>query len=184
MATGDDNATHLEPTSEELAPFPTIAETIFANTVTMPPFWPDMPAVWFATLEAIFRNHQITREDTKYFFIVGQLDLKTATEVEDIIMEKPKEQPYLKLKQALISRFTETDMNKIRFRLETEKIDGRKPSLFLRRLKVLAGASFPEEELKNIWLKSIPPERRIYLFCRPMSLDEMGEAADKIYDIL
>lgn len=183
MATGENNASHNLGAGTSEATL--ISHILFAHTVNMRPFWHDMPALWFAKLEANFSIHQITGEDTKYDFTVSQLDGKTASVVEDIIMQKPLEEPYSKLKQELISRFTETDMNRIRQRLETQEIGDKKPSCFLRSLKVLAGDSFPEEELKSIWLNKLPLTYRIVYYGRqPMSLDQMVEMADELYDVL
>jgi hypothetical protein len=51
----------------------------------LPIFWPDRPAVWFAQVEAQFELAAITRQKTKFNYVVSQLNQQQAAEVEDII---------------------------------------------------------------------------------------------------
>jgi hypothetical protein len=49
------------------------------------PFWAERPAVWFAQAEAQFNLAGISSEQTKFCYVISQLDQLSASEVEDII---------------------------------------------------------------------------------------------------
>jgi hypothetical protein len=49
------------------------------------PFSAERPAVWFAKAEAQFTLAGINVEQTKFCYVISQLDHRYASEVEDII---------------------------------------------------------------------------------------------------
>lgn len=153
-------------------------------SIRTPPFCKDRPALWFASLEAQFTINHITVETTKFSFAVAHLDTNCTREVEDIIIDPPKTLPYTTLKNAIISRFSESYEEKIRRLLEKEQIGDRKPSFFLRHLRSLAGTSFPDDLLKSIWTSRLPRQLQIILTAqREQGLQEVAELADKLIEI-
>ena len=42
------------------------------------PFWPEKPAVWFAQLEGQFVLSNITKDSTKFYYVISQLENKYA----------------------------------------------------------------------------------------------------------
>ncbi|GFU26997.1 hypothetical protein NPIL_115721 [Nephila pilipes] len=52
----------------------TFDPSVAAVTVKPPPFWTDIPGLWFAHVETQFHTNKITVEETKYFTIVGALE--------------------------------------------------------------------------------------------------------------
>jgi hypothetical protein len=50
------------------------------------PFWAERPAVWFAQTETQFTLASISSEQTKFCYVISQLDQCYAVEVEDIII--------------------------------------------------------------------------------------------------
>ena len=53
------------------------AETLSADVygvVSLPPFWADRSAVWFAQAETQFQLATITRQRTKFKYMVAQLN--------------------------------------------------------------------------------------------------------------
>ena len=65
--------------------------------VRLHPFWPDRPAIWFAQAESQFELAAITRQRTKFNYVVAQLNQQQASEVEDIIIAPPEQEPYDRL---------------------------------------------------------------------------------------
>ena len=59
--------------------------TVYRVAVRLPPFWSDRPALWFAQAEAQFEIAAVTRQRTKFNFVVSQLHQQHAPEVEDIV---------------------------------------------------------------------------------------------------
>lgn len=123
----------------------------------LPAFWSDKPALWFAQVEAQFILAGIVAESTKYNYIIGQLDQRTAIEVEDLIINSPVEDPYTKLKNALIQRLSVSQEKRVRQLLSDEELGDRKPSQFLRHLRSLAGTAFSDDDIvRQLWLRRLP----------------------------
>ena len=81
--------------------------TIVATVaVRLPPFWPANPTVWFVQVQAQFSRRGITTSRRKYEDIVCALPMEYATEIQDLLLDPPEEEPYEKLKQQLIARQT------------------------------------------------------------------------------
>jgi hypothetical protein len=71
--------------------------------VRFPPFWAEMPAVWFTQVEAQFALAGISDERTRFHNIISQLNNWYTTEVEDIITSLPQQDPYTKLRTDLLN---------------------------------------------------------------------------------
>src|SRR5215468_2238762 len=82
-------------------PDDSLGATLYRVAVRLPPFWPDRPALWFAQAEAQFDLAGITRQRTKFNYVVSQLHQQHAAEVEDIITTPPEHEPYDRLKAEL-----------------------------------------------------------------------------------
>ena len=77
------------------------AGAVFRVAVRLSPFWPDRPALWFAQAGAQFELSGLTKQKTKFNYIISQLDHRFSAEVEDIVTSPP-EQPFDKLKTELV----------------------------------------------------------------------------------
>jgi len=84
----------------------TVSSAVYRVAVRLPPFWPDRPAVWFVQAEAQFELAGITRQRTKFNYVVSQLSQQQAVEVEDIITSPPEQEPYDRLKAELVRRLS------------------------------------------------------------------------------
>jgi hypothetical protein len=72
----------------------TVSSAVYRFSVRLLPFWPDRPAVWFAQAEVQFELAGITRQRTKFNYVVSQLNQQQAAKVEDIITSLPEQEPY------------------------------------------------------------------------------------------
>jgi hypothetical protein len=54
--------------------------------VRLPQFWAEQPAVWFAQAEAQFALVGISSMQTKFCYVILQLDHQYTSEVEDIVL--------------------------------------------------------------------------------------------------
>jgi hypothetical protein len=72
------------------SPVPTEISRI---AVWLPPFWAERPAIWFAQSEAQFILASISSKQTKFCYMISQLDQCYAAEVEDIITSPPERTP-------------------------------------------------------------------------------------------
>ena len=124
------------PPADHGTPAPT-AGTINAISLKLPPFWPADPDMWFAQVEAQFATKGIRAEKTKFDYIVASLSPDTATEVRDLILVPPADNPYTVLKTALIKRTAGSNQQKLQRLLNELELGDRKPSQLLRRMRQL-----------------------------------------------
>jgi len=159
------------------------SSAVYRVSVRLPPFWPDRPAVWFAQAEAQFELSAITRQRTKFNYVVSQLNQQQAAEVEDIITSPPDQDPYDRLKAELVRRLSTSREQRVRQLLSHEEMGDRKPSQFLRHLKGLA-PDVPDDFLRTIWASRLPPHVQAILAGQTEgSLDSASHLADRICEV-
>ncbi|XP_076655177.1 uncharacterized protein LOC143360335 [Halictus rubicundus] len=155
-----------------------------AVAVHMAKFWAEKPALWFAHLDAQFGLRGITQEDTKYHHVVAQLDVKTAQEVEDILLNPPEQNKYTRLKDELIARLSTSKQRKIKQLLEHEERGDRTPSQFLRHIRSLAGNEVPEDFIRTLWMSRLPVAMQSVLATQDgVELEKVAALADRISEV-
>jgi hypothetical protein len=75
-------------------------------SVWLLPFWDERPAVWLAQTGAQFTLAGISSEQTKFCYVILQLDQHYTAEVEDIITSPPERDPYTTVKTKLVIRLS------------------------------------------------------------------------------
>jgi hypothetical protein len=79
-------------------PPPTAATNVVttnAVAVKIPPFWPCDPELWFAQVEAQFKEKNITSQGTKCAHVVAALSPEAATEVRDSLLRRGFNELYM-----------------------------------------------------------------------------------------
>jgi len=161
----------------------TVSSAVYRVSVRLPPFWPDRPAVWFVQAESQFKLAAITRQRTKFNYVVSQLNQQQAAEVEDIIISPPKLEPYDRLKAELVRRLSTSREQCVRQLLSHEEMGDQKPSQFLRHLKSL-DPDVPDDFLRTIWTSRLPPHVQAILAGQTEgSLDSTSQLADRICEV-
>nr|VZI33274.1 unnamed protein product [Spirometra erinaceieuropaei] len=128
------------------------------HTFDLPSVWLDDIALWLRTVEFRFAHRQITREDTKFHYVVAALPMDIATDLRDIIDCPPTEAPYTALKEALISRISLSTQKHLQCLISEEDFGDRKPTQLLRRLEQLAdGQKLDATMFKQPFLQRLPP---------------------------
>jgi hypothetical protein len=84
--------------------------------VRLPPFWAERPAVWFAQAEAQYALAGISSEQTKFYYVISQMEHQYASEVEDINISPPERNPYTTLKNELVKRLSPSKAERIRIK--------------------------------------------------------------------
>ena len=158
----------------------TISSVVYRIAVRLPPFWPDGPSILFAQAEAQFKLADITRQRTKFNYVVSQLNQQQVAEVEDIITSPPEHEPYDRLKAELVRRLSTSREQHVRQLLSHEEMGDQKPSQFLWHLKGLA-PDIPDDFLRNIWASRLPPHMQAILAGQTEgSLDSASHLVDRI----
>lgn len=152
--------------------------------VKIPPFWPEEPEVWFAQIEGQFILSNITADNTKFYYVISQLDHQYAAEVKDIIVSPPSSDKYDKLKSELIKRLTTSKERRIKQLLMHEELGDRKPSQFLRHLQSLAGQAVSEDLMRTIWSSCLPANlQAIVAMQKDNPLETIADLVDHVHDI-
>jgi hypothetical protein len=137
--------------------------------------------VSFAQAEAQFTLAGISSEQTKFCYVISQLDQCYAVEVQDIIISPPERDPYSILKAELVTRLSPSREQRIRQFLTLEMGD-HKPSQFLRQLRSLV-LDVSDDFLHSIWFSRLPPNVRAILTCQSEGdLDATGRCAHCIIE--
>lgn len=152
--------------------------------VRVPPFWPEEPALWFAQVESQFTLSKITTDETKFCYLVSQLDHQYAAEVKDIITNPPATNKYVKLKTELVKRLSASQEKRVKQLLMHEELGDRKPSQFLRHLQSLGGPAVPKDFLSTIWTSRLPSNIQTVIASQAdLELDKLADLADKVHEI-
>jgi len=75
-----------------------------ARLVKLPqPFWKEMPIHWFQIAEATFALHKIISDETKYRYVLTNLDSSIISFVADLIANTPSALKYETLKAQIVN---------------------------------------------------------------------------------
>ena len=155
-------------------------------SIKLPPFWPADPQLWFAQIEAQFSTRNITAQKTKFEYVIASLSPEYATEVRDLLLRPPGENPYDVLKEQLVKRTTASEQQRLQQLLNTEELGDRKPTQLLRRMQQLFGDHPPEEAfVRELFLQKHPSNVRMVLaFVKcDTTLPELAQMADEIVEV-
>lgn len=177
-----ENSDDAAQQAENMSTAPAVTAKV---SVKVPPFWKEKPKLWFCQLEAQFLLNGITSDTTKYYTLIGNLDLNIIEKVEEIVDNPPATGKYELLKAEIIKRLSASQQQKIMQLLSHEELGDRKPSAFLRHLQDLAGPGMPNDFLRTIWTSRLP----VYLQTivaqqseRP--LEAVAELVDRVAEIV
>ena len=87
----------VEPSTRPEQP-PNLSFTPNRGEIRVPPFWPEKPALWFAQIEGQFALANVTKDTTKFYYVISHLDNKYSAEVEDVITNPPPTGRYERIK--------------------------------------------------------------------------------------
>lgn len=152
----------------------------------IPPFWADMPKIWFSQFEAIL-GPQHQSEQVKYEMLVSKLAKEELSQVGDLISNPPEQQRYTTLKNRLLKTFqasVEAQFNKLVSEMD---LGQQRPSQLLAKMSELAkNSGAAGDTVRNLWLSRLPACVRAILATNKAGtkLDDLAEMADKIMDNL
>lgn len=156
-----------------------------AVKVRVPPFWPEEPEIWFAQIENQFLLANITKDETKFNIVSGDLSQEYARLMKDFYTNPPKENKYDLFKAALVKRLTDSREKKTLQLLQHEDLGDRKPTQFLRHLQSLAGPNMPDEFIRTVWTSRLPTHVQTIVASQPhSSLEAVADLADRVVDIV
>ena len=157
-------------------------------TVKLPPFWPADPQIWFAQVEAQFATRRINQQRTMFDYVVSSLSPEYATEIRDLILKPPVENPYDKVKEQLIKRTAASEQRRLQQLFSAEELGDHKPTQLLRRLQQLAGDTprlTDGKFLHELFLQRLPANVRMVLASTrdDTPIEDLAQLADKIVEV-
>ncbi|XP_076660307.1 uncharacterized protein LOC143363628 [Halictus rubicundus] len=152
-------------------------------SIKIPPFWVDKPEIWFYQVEAQFQIGNITQEDTKFNYLIAQLEPKFIENLWDIIQDRGANK-YTMAKQRLLNTFKESENKRIKKLITGMELGDMKPSQLLRRMRTLENTDdISEKVLKTLWLEKMPDHVKNVLVVSNETLDRVAEMADKMVEM-
>jgi hypothetical protein len=151
----------------------------------IPPFWPQDPELFFVRVEAEFNKARpaITVEATKFSHLVGALDKETAGLVRNQLLHPDATEPYTKLKNELIRKFTLSD-HACQTHARELLLGDKKPSALLCKLQqLLPSEKFSDAQVRDIFISKMPTHiQPILATMSTQSLETVATTADAVID--
>lgn len=164
-----------------------IVQQIAASSVhKLPPFWKENPKLWFLQIESIFAISGITRDETKFQYIIANIDSNFLPHVSDILETPPSDgtSKYQAIKDRLIGSFSESQESKLRRLLKSQQLGDQKPSHFLQVMRNLASGQLNDTLLKTLFLEQLPEDvRSILVISQVNDISSLALQADKIMSL-
>lgn len=158
------------------------ASELHKVSVKIPPFWIDKPEIWFYQVEAQFRISNISAEETKFNYLVSQLDPKFVENIWDII-SSGSQTKYSDSKARLLNLFKESESARIQRLITGIELGDLKPSQLLHKLKSIATSDISDNLIKTLWLGKLPESIKNILVVSKEDIDSLAIMADKINDM-
>ncbi|BHF67339.1 hypothetical protein SprV_0301036500 [Sparganum proliferum] len=155
------------------------------NTLSfkLPPFTPSNPRVWFRQIEALFATSRITSERTRYSYVLQSLPFDVAVTVEDLLDPIPADEPYTRLKEAIIQRVAKSANFMLRELFTQVELGDQTPSQLMRHMRsLLAGKDMDDAIFREIWLEKlpVPMQQVLAMLDSNIPLEKLATHADRI----
>ncbi|GFY31271.1 hypothetical protein TNCV_752331 [Trichonephila clavipes] len=148
-----------------------------AVSIKIPPFWTDRPEIWFYQVEAQFQISRISLEETKFHYLVSQLEPKYVENIWDIVNSK-SDTKYTDSKNRLLSLFKESENLRIKRLLTGIELGDMKPSQLLQKLKTVATSDISDNLIKTLWLEKLPESIKNILVVSDENLSKLASAVN------
>ncbi|XP_074099279.1 uncharacterized protein LOC141527611 [Cotesia typhae] len=176
---GNTRSTQQQPT---LPVVPDDTSHILAVNLNLPQFTSDRPEMWFAIAEADFLANRITSDNQRYSQTLKALQPNIQNQLWDIISKPPSQDKYLRIKTAILSRFSDSRQTQLLKLLRDMTLGDKKPSQLLREMRELARGSINDDALHQLWKERLPAWIRPYLLVSPHinDLNGLADLADRL----
>ena len=154
------------------------------GALSIPPFNPNKIATWFTLLQSLFSAKRITSQRTRYIYLVQNLPMDIAQEVQDLLDPMPEENPYDTLKAAILKRTGKSNESNLRDLFNNLELGYRTPSQLLRHMKSLVNQDdMSENAIRRLWLDKLPTATTQILTpsIEEVSLEKLADIADRIH---
>lgn len=136
--------------------------------------------MWFFQVEAQFSISDITSEETKFNYLVAQLEPKFMEIIWHIIKDTSKNDSTTK--NRLLQTFKEIENQLVKRLLTEVELGDMKPSQLLRKMKSL-GLDISDRMPRILWMDKMPDAVKNILIVSEEDIDKLTTMADKIIEM-
>ena len=151
----------------------------------LPDFYDSDPLLWFKVVEASFSCHDITESKERYGLVLHALKVKQLQQIEDVLScsLEQSDDPYNRLKNALISKNTMSEEEKLETLLHGVELGSSRPTEMLRKLKGLMTNEADLVLLKKLFFDKLPTDiKRLLAATGETNVYVLAERADAIVE--
>ncbi|XP_029164797.1 uncharacterized protein LOC114936001 [Nylanderia fulva] len=158
---------------------------ISSRHIELPPFYQADPRLWFAQVDLVFANYNITSDITKFKYVATQLSGEALRSVSDLVINPPAQNKYESIKRRVMSAYDKGDEARLRRLLRGHEMRDEKLTAYLHRLRALAGDQCGDAVIRSLFFKQLPEAARAILAISDTSdLQRLAEMADKALDVM
>ena len=118
----------------------------------LPPFWPNEPDLWFASIEAAFDLNRVTSPRTRYQRALALLPVESLCSVRDLVCNSAAmDDPYTELKRRLTGAYGKSPWQLAAELLDHPDLGDLRPSVLMARMLAL----LPQGEKAHILFLTI-----------------------------
>lgn len=150
-----------------------------------PEFRKEYPEFWISQVESTFRNHNITRDQTKFDYLLQYSPPEILPHIVTLATNPPPDgERYDAIKKRIIDAFSESEEAKVRRVLQGRSLGGQKPSHFLVELRNTAGSQVSDAVLRSIFIEQLPDHAKYILaVTEDKNLDNLARLADRVVEV-
>ena len=142
---------------------------------------------WFLQVESIFQMLRVRTQARKFASVMQKLPPDIVGKISDFLSDIPQQDPYDRLKEAIIKRTGRSEEERIEDVLRNVTRGDRTPSELLQYMKTQLGTqNVSEKVLRSMWMERLP--RSVNQIIAPMmrtaALDDLAESADLVFSRL
>ncbi|UYV62609.1 hypothetical protein LAZ67_2001306, partial [Cordylochernes scorpioides] len=150
---------------------PSDTSEICKVSVKIPPFLVEKLEIWFFQVEAQFKIGGVIQEDTKFNYLISQLEPKYIENIRDIINSK------------IDNKYSECKSRLLELYRESIELGDMKPSQLLQKLRSLATPDISDNLIKTLWLNKLPTSIKNILIVSDKDIRKLAIMADIINEI-
>ncbi|CAE1304834.1 unnamed protein product [Acanthosepion pharaonis] len=140
---------------------------------------------WFVQIQALFDAKRITSQRTRYCYLVEKLPADNVEEVMDLLENVPDDNPYDRLKEAILKRTGASNEAMLRNLFTQVELGDRTPSQLLRHMRTLLGDNkMSENIMRSLWLDKLPTTTTQILapMMEETQTEKLADIADRIHE--
>lgn len=167
----------------EIADAATQAITVQRVAVRVPPFYEQMPEIWFKQIESQFMLSGIKDDSTKFNIAIAEMNGPILHQISDAVLNPPIANKYEHFKAKVLDRFSMSEQKKIKKLLSEFTLGDRLPSHLLEEMRQHATKGVGEDLLRTLWLDCLPQNVRGILAASEGDLTAQAKLADKVMEV-